>query len=351
MADRQKAAGRLAAVPAQATLSDVAALAGVSLKTASRVFNDHANVSAAVRERVRTASQTLGYAPNTIARELRAGATSNFVGLVIGNLVNPFYARLAAGVESVLSQSGLELLIASSGDEKGHERTLIASMVSRRVRGLILVPSGDDYSFLAPDISRGMRVMFVDRPPAGIDASSVLVDNRAGMRQVVAHLVEHGHRRIALLADSRALWTARERIEAFTDVAAELGLMADAAVVVDDLSSIVDSRRATVDLVLGRQPPTALIAGNNVIALGAVEGLRRSGRRLALVSFDDFDVSELLDVTTLSHAPQEIGVIAARALLGELDPQGPGDGSAQPSHLVLETNLIVRGSGEIGAAP
>src|SRR6266536_5042857 len=124
--------------PPRATLSDVAALAGVSLKTASRVFNDHPNVSDRVRQQVRYAADTLGYVPNTIARELRAGARSTLVGLIVGNLGNPFYSRLAAGAESVLVDAGLELLIASSGDDAAHERRLIDSMSSRQVRGLVL---------------------------------------------------------------------------------------------------------------------------------------------------------------------------------------------------------------------
>jgi LacI family transcriptional regulator len=330
-----------------ATLSDVAMLAGVSLKTASRVFNDQPNVSDAVRQRVRAASETLVYAPNTIARELRAGARSTCIGLVIGNLVNPFYSRLAAGLGSVFANAGLELLIASSGDEPDHERELIASMTSRRVQGLVLVPSAEDYSFLTPMMGRGMRVVSVDRPAGGISASSVVIDNRDGVRQAVRHLYAHGHRRIALLADNRALWTARERLDAFTDVCSELGLSAGTAMTIDGLSGMVEARRATVDLVLGREAPTGLVAGNNVIALGVIEGLRRTGRTVALVSFDDFDASELLDVTTLSHDPQEIGVAAARALVADLDD---GSGQRMPRSLVVSTSVIARGSGEIPPA-
>src|SRR6266511_3180869 len=282
----------LVPVPPRATLSDVAALAGVSLKTASRVFNDHPNVSDRVRQQVRYAADTLGYVPNTIARELRAGARSTLVGLIVGNLGNPFYSRLAAGAESVLVDAGLELLIASSGDDAAHERRLIDSMASRQVRGLVIVPSAPDYSFLEADVSRGMHVVFVDRPPVGLAASSVVVDNRTGIRRAVEHLAEHGHQRIALLTDSREIWTARERIDGFVEARADL---------------------------------------------------RRTDRRLALVSFDDFDTSDLLEVTTLSYQPQEIGVAAARTLVAEVTAEG----RPTPSVVVLETSLIARGSGEI----
>lgn len=335
----------LVPVPPRATLSDVAALAGVSLKTASRVFNDHPNVSDVVRSRVRQSAETLGYVPNTIARELRAGAQSSLVGLIVGNLGNPFYSRLAAGAESVLVGAGLELLIASSGDDAEHERRLIASMTSRRVRGLIVVPSGADYAFLASDVGRGMRVVFVDRPPVGLDASSVLVDNRAGISLAVHHLAEHGHRRIALLADAPEVWTARERVIGFTDACADLGLDLDADLVVEGLTTVVDARRAAADLILSRRPPTALVAGNNVIALGAVAAIRRSERHLALVSFDDFDASDLLEVTTLSHGPEQIGVAAAQTLVAEVTATAP----VAPTTRVLETALVARGSGEIAA--
>ncbi len=328
-------------VPAHATLSDVAALAGVSLKTASRVFNDHPNVSDGVRQRVQDAAAELGYVPNTIARELRAGAQSNLVGLIIGNLGNPFYSRLAGGAEAVLVEAGLELLVASSGDDAEHERRLVASMLSRRVRGLLVVPSGQDYSFLEADVSRGTSVVFVDRPPNGLHAPSVVVDNRAGVRQAVTHLADHGHRRIALLADHLDLWTARERVEGFRAVCAELGLDDDPQLVITGLSTTEQARRAAADLYLGRRPPTAVLPTNNVIALGAIEAMRRTRTRVALVSFDDFDASELLDVTTLSHEPGEIGAVAARTLLGEL--HGPARGNVA---VVLETGLVLRGSGE-----
>jgi LacI family transcriptional regulator len=333
----------LVPVPPRATLSDVAALAGVSLKTASRVFNDHPNVSDRVRRQVRHAADTLGYVPNTIARELRAGARSTLVGLIVGNLGNPFYSRLAAGAESVLVDAGLELLIASSGDDAAHERRLIDSMASRQVRGLVIVPSAPDYSFLEADVSRGMHVVFVDRPPVGLAASSVVVDNRTGIRRAVEHLAEHGHRRIALLTDSREIWTARERIDGFVEARADLRLPVEPELIVDHLTSVVEARRAVADLILSRTTPTALIAGNNVIARGAIEAIRRTDRRLALVSFDDFDTSDLLEVTTLSYQPQEIGVAAARTLVAEVTAEG----RPTPSVVVLETSLIARGSGEI----
>jgi LacI family transcriptional regulator len=289
------------------------------------------------------ASEALAYAPNAIARDLRAGARSNFVGLVIGNLDNPFYARLAAGVSSVLTSGKYELLMASSDDMAEHERQLLSAMISRRVRGLIVVPSGDDYSFLAPERNRGTGIVFVDRPPVGLDAGFIVVDNRAGVRQAVEHLADHGHRRIAMLADARALWTSRERVAAFRDTCAARGIDVAEDLVVTELSTVVDARRATIDLALSRTPPTAIVAGNNLIATGALEGMRRSRRRLALVSFDDFDASELLEVTTLSHAPQDIGIAAATALLSTL----ADGGGLTPSTLVIKTTLIPRGSGEL----
>lgn len=174
------------------TLSDVAAIAGVSIKTASRVLNDSTNVAPDTAEKVKKAAALVGYRSNRIARELRGGALSNLIGLVISDLANPFYAGLASGAEEVLANSGLDLIIATARDDGERERTLIESLLERRVRGLMIVPSGEDYSYLHLERKRGFAFTFVDRPAPYLDADAVLVDNQGGVAICIDELLSQG---------------------------------------------------------------------------------------------------------------------------------------------------------------
>jgi LacI family transcriptional regulator len=148
---------------AHPTLADVAAIAGVSIKTASRVLNDSVNVAPDTAEKVRKAASLVGYRSNRIARELRGGALSNLIGMVISDLANPFYAGLAAGAEKRLSEAGLDLIIATARDDAERERALMESLLERRVRGLVVVPSGEDYSYLHIERRRGYLFLLIDR--------------------------------------------------------------------------------------------------------------------------------------------------------------------------------------------
>ena len=174
---------------AHPTLADVAAIAGVSIKTASRVLNGSANVSPETEDKVKKAVGLVGYRSNRIARELRGGSLSNIIGMVISDLANPFYAGLAAGAEETLSKSGFELILATARDNGEREKVLIESLLERRVRGLIIGPSGEDYSYLHIERRRGFSFVFVDRPAPYLDADTVLVDNQGGINACVDKLL------------------------------------------------------------------------------------------------------------------------------------------------------------------
>ena len=156
---------------AHPTLADVAAISGVSIKTASRVMNGSEQVSQDTADKVKKAANLVGYRSNRIARELRVGSLSNLVGMVISDLANPFYAGLAAGAEERLSEEGLDLILATARDDGEREKNLIESLLERRVRGLIIVPSGEDYSHLHQERKRGFSFVFVDRPAPYLDAA------------------------------------------------------------------------------------------------------------------------------------------------------------------------------------
>ncbi|WP_435875493.1 LacI family DNA-binding transcriptional regulator [Nonomuraea fuscirosea] len=321
------------------TMKDVASAAGVALKTVSRVVNGEPGVHPETAERVRAAIDRLGYSRNESARVLRRGTTAT-IGLVIEDVADPFYAGLSRAVETVVIDHGCLLLSGSSGEQPGRERELVETFCARRVDGLIMVPAGDDHTYLRPELEAGTPVVFADRPPgAGIDVDTVLSDNVGGARQAVRHLLSHGHRRIAFLGDDPAIFTAAGRLQGYKE---ELGGLFDQRLV-SMRTPTPEAVRAAVERMFDLDdPPTALFTGNGRCTVTTLRVL--DGRRPALVGFDDFELADLLDpgVSVVAQDPSWMGRVAAELLFRRLrGDTGPSE------HIELPVRLIPRGSGEL----
>jgi LacI family transcriptional regulator len=323
------------------TLRQVAALSGVSLKTASRVLNGEPYVSDATAGKVLDAARRLGFRRNAIARDLRAGARSSSIGLIIGDVANPFYARIARGAERALRASGLQLITASSDEDPDLEQRLVADMLERRVSALLLVTSAVTHGYLEAERRLGVPVIFLDRPPDDLVADTIVLDNAGGVRQAVEHLLDHGHRRIGLVGDLSRLSTHRERAAAFEQCMERAGIANWSRFVSANSHDVDAAERAVVALLAQRPAPTALLTTNNRITIGALRALRGVDDPPALVGFDDFDLAELLGVTVVAHDPDRMGALGAEQVLARLG----GDG-APARRVVLPTRLIARGSGE-----
>jgi LacI family transcriptional regulator len=327
------------------TLADVALEVGVSAKTVSRVLNEDGPVSAQTREQVLAAVARLGFQPNLMARNIRVGGPDTTIGLVVPDLGNPFFGAVAGAIEDTVRERGLTLLMGSSADDPDQERALTDKFLARRVSILIVVPSvGADHSHLKPHRTAGLPVLFLDRPGVGLVTDSIVSSNRAGAQDGVAHLIAHGHRRIGFVGDLPVkLYTRRERLAGYRTALQDAGLPYDRPLVV----SAHDQRgaaAATSQLLALPDPPTALFAGNNMVALGIVAELARSKRKdVALVAFDDVPLAEALEpaLTVVAQDPEEIGRAAATTALSRLD----GDRSRART-ITVPTRLIIRGSGE-----
>ena len=212
------------------TMRDVAHLAGVSLKTVSRVINDEAGVATDTAARVTDAIAALGFQRNDLARSLRHGRSSATVGLIIEDVANPFYSAVAQAVETAARERGLMLIIASCEEDPEREREMVTALLRRRVDALLVVPAGREHRWLQ-DAAAGTPVVFVDRPPQDIDADTVLLDDVGGARQAVEHLIAHGHRRIAYVSDAGALWTQSERLAGYKQAHEAAGIPIDEALV------------------------------------------------------------------------------------------------------------------------
>jgi len=308
---------------AHPTLADVAAIAGVSIKTASRVMNGSEQVSGDTADRVKKAANLVGYRSNRIARELRVGSLSNLVGMVISDLANPFYAGLAAGAEERLGEEGLDLILATARDDGEREKNLIESLLERRVRGLIIVPSGEDYSYLHQERKRGFSFVFADRPAPYLDADSVTVDNRGGITACLDFLLTKKCKKIAIIADTTSIWTASERIEAFKQAILSRGVDIRNTQIITDIHTSEDASDATLELLKTHPDIDGIIATNDLIAMGVGQTVAASEISVQVVSFDLFPTANLLNIATLDHDPKRLGRLSAEQLLRRF--QNPTD--------------------------
>ncbi len=323
------------------TLTQVAELAGVSLKTASRALNQEPNVAPTTGRRVRDAADVLGYRLNGIARELRRGATSALVGLVSGDLTNPFYSAVASGIERELRQHGLLLITANNDEDAMLERSLVDAFLERRVRALLVIPSADDHEYLAIEGNRGVPFVFLDRPPDGLSADAVLIDNVGGARSAGEHLLAAGHRRIALVADLERMAPQRGRIDGFVGAMRAAGNDAWEPYIRTDVHDVRHAERTVRELLALDPAPTAFFTTNNRLTTGALRGLRGLADPPALVGFDDFDLADVLGTTVVAHDMTALGREAARLAHERIS------GHSGPARtIVISTSIIARGSGE-----
>ncbi|HWK92704.1 MAG TPA: LacI family DNA-binding transcriptional regulator [Luteimicrobium sp.] len=323
------------------TLADVAERAGVSLKTASRVMNGERYVAEQTRERVLAVADDLGFRLNPMASLLKRGVVPGVVAFVTGDLANPFYSVMAKGVEQEVRALGLQLTIASSDEDPDAEVVLVDEFALRRVRGIILTSTLTSHASFVDVQERGVPIVFVDRPPSGMDADAFLLDNYGGTRAAVEHLLAAGHRRIAYVGDYARLHPQRERQRAFGD-AMEAAGVTDWRSLVREGAHDAESAAAAVQSLLAEDPGvSAVFSSNNRITTGVLHAMAELAPDLALVGFDDFDLADLLGVTTVSYDPAEIGRQAARALLAR-----EGRRVDDPQTWVLPTRLVARGSGE-----
>jgi LacI family transcriptional regulator len=331
-------------------MKDVAAVAGVSLATVSRVVNGREDVRPDLAERVRDAVEVLGYRRDLMASTLRrSDRLSATIGLIIEDVSNPFFSAVHRGVEDVARARGVLTFAGSSDEDPERERELAEAFGARGVDGLVIVPCSSDQGYLTREREAGTALVFADRPPRFIDADAVLTDNEGGARSAVEHLLAAGHRRIAFLGDRPSVFTAVERRRGYLEALAAAGIEEDPALVRLGLDD-AEVAAAAVDELLGAwDPPTAVFAGQNLITMGAVRTLRERGleRDVALVGFDDVSLADMVvpGITVVRQDPFELGARAAELLFARLDGF-----AGESQRMVLPTELVVRGSGEIAPA-
>ncbi|GAA1691467.1 LacI family DNA-binding transcriptional regulator [Microcella alkalica] len=335
------------------TIDDVARLAKVHKATVSRALNEQTAdmVHGATAERVRQAARELGYVPNAMARALRVNVSMT-IGIVVPDLMNPIFPPIVRGIERVLQPRGYTVLVANTDGHADVEAAAIESLTRRRVDGFILATGRlDDEQSLAAAHADGIHVVMVNREAAaGAPYPSVSGDNTAGVALSLDHLLELGHTRLLYLAGPQNYSTTRSRAIAFQSLVRGRNGLTTSVVEVGELTAEAGS--AAMDRVLSSPGPlpTAVLAGNDLVALGVLRSVRRHGLRcpedISVVGFNDMTFAEdFCPPLTTVHLPLvDIGAEAARILLAGIE-----DGEPRRSTVELPVSLVVRKS--TGPAP
>ncbi len=329
------------------TLKDVAAKVGVHSSTVSRVLNPATRgmVSPEIATAVAAAAKELGYRPNLFAYSLRT-SRSFTIGVIIPDLTNPVFPPLIRGIEEVLGQSNYTVILANTDNDPAREETLIAAMRGRQVDGLILATARRDDKLVRDIIDDKLALVLINRATQVENIDCILTDDAAGIRVAVDHLAALGHRRIAHIAGPERLSTGHRRIAGFRHAMAAHGLDCPPAnIAACDAFSEAEGQRALIALMDQPSPPTAIVAGNDMQALGcyaASEALNLNcPADISIVGFNDMPIVDRLapPLTTVSVPLRKMGAAAAQAMLGRLSGENPKTGTME-----LTPHLVVRGS-------
>lgn len=329
------------------TLRDVAQMAGVHPATASRALNPQTRplVNADTARKVLRAAESIGYQPNPIARSLKT-ARSSTVGLVIPDLTNPLFPPIVRGIEDVLALVGYSAWIVNTDNDPAREETQVESLRSRQVEGLIIATARREHPLLVRLHRMGVRMVLVNRRVDGLELPSVTADDDAGISMAVTHLAALGHTRIAHLAGPQQTSTGVARARAFRHAVRDLGLDDDPALIVEcGYWSETEGARALRRLLDAGTRCTAVVAGNDLIALGCYDVFAERGMRcpddLSVVGFNDMPFLDKMNppLTTVSVPHYELGSEAGRLLLDTID-----DPERVPRSVLLTPSLVVRAS-------
>lgn len=350
------------------TIEDVAREAGVSRSTASRALGGYGYASATSRAAVLAAASRLGYRLNTLARSMVTGVTHT-IGLVVADIENPFFGRVARGVSDVVRPGGFEVIVANSDEDADREQTAVRLLLDKRVDGLIVgsaIQTAEEAPHLMEAVHGSTPLVLIDRGVRGVDTDVVAIDNAAAAREAVLHLLALGHRAVAIVVEQGPMtwpsdpghWaelvsrflerpevypTCVGRLVGYMQALEESGIGFDSKLACLTRYDRSSAAADTVELLTQAEPPTAVFAADNVMTLGVVQGIKAAGLRVpddvSLVGFDDVEWTSLVHppLTVVRQPVREMGVVAAHALLDRI---GGAEGPAQVR--ALSTQLVTR---------
>lgn len=311
-------------------IQEVARRANVSTATISRVLNDSPLVRPATRQHVRKIIEQLNYVPNTSARYLRIGRTRLF-GLIVSDIKNPFFPELIDGFEAMASQEGIDVIFTHTNYDTARLGRCLHRMLDRNVDAIAVMTSEVDIASLERVKKSKVPLVLLNQAALQLKFNNVIVEYSHGFQEAVAHLQRLGHRRIAFIAGPETLESAERRLRAFRDGLKKSGYDARPELIVrGDLH--LDGGAAAMQQLLTKRPrPTAVIATNDLMAIGAMRAAQEAGlqvpQELSIIGFDDIQFSAMVApaLTTISLSRQEIATRAFSILFrASSAKRGPG---------------------------
>ena len=339
-----------------ATIKEVARRAGVAVGTVSHLLTGAASVSPERRQRILDVMRELNYQPNDIARSLKLSRT-HMLGMVVADITNPFFSQMVRGAEDAAMKHNYLLLTFNTDDQVEREKKIVTVLRTRRVDGALFVvaPSPDRPLHVADLIALGTPVVCLDRVPSGISVDSVTVDNKKAAQECVDHLLDLGHRHIAMLTGSLLLETARDRLQGYRRAFERRSLPIDPDLICEGNFRTESGYELTRALLQRPHRPTAIFVSNGLMAIGVLRAIAQANLRcpqeIAVASFDDSDLSEVLNppLTSVVQPAYEIGYRGVELLLERIQlSKNPGKKVFRK--LRLNTELRIRSSTE-GSPP
>ena len=326
-----------------ATIHDVALDANVSPTTVSRYINHRIELPASTAARIDAAIAKLDYRPNLLARRLSTGRTEA-IGLVTPEIREPFFAELASAVEDEADRHGYTIFMSSTRSDRQREIASLNRLHDRHVDGLIMMTNTADDGTLAALIGRRRNVVLIDEDIPGVAVPRVFVENEAGAYKATRYLIDAGHEKIAYVAGPDGLYSVEQRRAGFLRAMREAGLKVRPEHVAGGSFAPDFSRKATLELLKTRTPPTAIIGSSDYIAIGIMLGLKQAGvsvpNQMSVVGFDDMPLTELFNppLTAIRQPIEALGRQGFQALFALLSGKQP------PMLTLLPVQLIERDS-------
>jgi LacI family transcriptional regulator len=328
------------------TIYDIAKIANVSAMTVSRVINNTGRISEATRTKVKKVMEELHYVPNSMARSLVKQETK-ILSLLITDITNPFYTTLARGAEDTAKRNGYKLLFGNSDEDYQKEQDYVDMVLSTRVDGVLFAPAGDrSAEHLRKLQQHNIPFVLIDREVPLIEADHVLGDSREGARRLVEHLLLLGHTRIAMINGRQDVSTARHRYHGYQDALKLNDVSFDPLLVANVGYTAVDDVSFVDALLSVPNPPTAVFAANNFLALAVIRTLRTKHvhvpNDLSVVCFDDFGAAIMLDpfLTVAQQPAYQFGSIGMQLLIERIQ----GTAGTELRRIMLPSELVIRQS-------
>ncbi len=330
------------------SIREVAKMAKVSIATVSRTINKASSVDPRTAARVRKAIEKLRYYPNLQARSLVSGR-SRILGLIVSDITNPFFPELVKGFEDVAVQRGYEIIVSSTNYDPARMALSVRRMLERKVEGVGIMTSEMEPSLIDQLVRRKVPTVFLDVGSVHGLISNIQVDYASGITQAVEHLLNLGHRRIAFISGPLSLKSARTRRSAFLECLTRTGILEDEELVTEGDHTIDGGLEAMSRLLLLSNPPTAVLASNDLTAMGAMSAVRRRNWRVpedvSVIGFDDIRFAEFTDppLTTVRLSRRELGETAFRALLNHIQSENEETASRGAQYSIMPS-LVIRNS-------